>query len=245
MPARFPLETTIPSRPTVLFLPDLLCDAELWAHQVEHLRDLVRPVVAGLTLDDSIAAMARRAAGSVPGRFVVVALSMGGYVAFELLRTVADRIAGVALIDTTASPDTPEKAAERRAGIASLAAGRFAGVTARLLPQLVHPSHVGGPVGAQVRAMAERVGGDAYVRQQRAILGRVDSRPLLSRIAVPALVVVGAQDVLTPPAEARLMHEGIGNSTLHVLPDCGHLPPLEKPAETTALLRDWLEREIL
>lgn len=235
----------MPPRPTVLFLPGLLCDAALWAHQVEHLRDLATPVVADLTRDDTIAAMARRAAGQAPGRFVLVALSMGGYVAFEMLRTLPDRIAGVALVDTTAAPDTPEKAAERRAGIASLAAGQFAGVTTRLLPKLVHPAHVNGPVGAQVRAMARRVGGEAYVRQQRAILGRVDSRPLLPRIGVPALVVVGAQDVLTPPAEARLMHEGIKGSTLHVLPDCGHLSPLEKPAETTALLREWLTRGIL
>ena len=232
-------------RPTVLFLPGLLCDAELWAHQVEHLRDLITPVVADLTRDDTIAAMAARAAAALPGRFAVVGLSMGGYVAFEMLRTLADRIAGVALLDTTAAPDTPEKAAERRAGIESLRTGRFAGVTARLLPKLVHPDHVDGPVGARVRAMAERVGGDAYVRQQHAILGRVDSRPLLPRISVPALVVVGAQDVLTPPAEARLMHEGIAGSSLHVVEDCGHLPPLEKPAETTALLRDWLERQIV
>ena len=235
----------MPSRPTVLFLPGLLCDAELWAHQVEHLDDLVTPVVADLTRDDSIAAMAKRAAGGVEGRFVVVSLSMGGYVAFELLRTVAERIAGVALVDTTAAPDTPEKASERRAGIASLAAGRFAGVTARLLPQLVHPDHIDGPVGARVRAMAQRVGGEAYVRQQSAILGRPDSRPLLPRIDMPALVVVGAQDVLTPPAEARVMHEGIAGSTLHVIPDCGHLPPLERPDTTTALLREWLQRDVL
>jgi len=235
----------MPSRPTVLFLPGLICDAELWAHQVAHLGDLVEPVVADLTRDDSIGAMARRAAGAVPGRFTVVALSMGGYVAFELLRTVPERIAGVALLDTTAAPDSPEKAAERRAGIASLAAGRFAGVTARLLPQLVHPAHVDGPVGARVRAMAQRVGGEAYVRQQTAILGRPDSRPLLPRIKMPALIVVGAQDVLTPPAEANVMHAGIAGSTLHVIPDCGHLPPLEKPDTTTALLRGWLERDVL
>jgi pimeloyl-ACP methyl ester carboxylesterase len=234
----------MPPRPTVLFLPGLLCDEELWAHQVGHLGDLVTPVVADLTRDDSIAAMAARAAGAVEGPFTIVALSMGGYVAFELLRTVADRVAAVALLDTSAAPDTPQKAAERRAGIASLAAGRFAGVTARLLPQLVHPAHVDGPVGAQVQARAARVGGEAYVRQQRAILGRPDSRPLLSQIDMPALIVAGEQDVLTPPSEARAMQAGIANASLHILPDCGHLPPLEKPEATTALLRDWLAGQV-
>lgn len=165
------------SRPIAAFIPGLLCDEALWAQQMQDLRDLVMPVIADITKDDSIAAMARRVASFMPERFIVVALSMGGYVAFELLRTMPERIAGVALIDTSASPDTPQKAAERRAGIASLNAGRFSGVTSRLLPQLVHPRHVDGPVGAEVRAMAQRVGGDAYIRQQSAILGRVDLSP--------------------------------------------------------------------
>ncbi len=231
--------------PTILFLPGLLCDAALWAHQVEAVRDLAGTAVADLTRDESIAAMARRAAAIADGPFVVVALSMGGYVAFELLRTVPERIAGVALIDTAATPDTAERAAERRAGIASLAAGRFAGVTSRLLPKLVHPERVAGPVGDEVRAMAQRVGGEAYVRQQQAILGRPDSRPMLADVRAPALVAVGAQDVLTPPAEARLIHEGIAGSRLHVFAGCGHLPPLEVPQETTALLREWLLGDVL
>ncbi|MBN9073561.1 MAG: alpha/beta fold hydrolase [Rhizobiales bacterium] len=233
-------------RPTVLFLPGLLCDAALWASQIEGLRDIADIRVADLTLDDSIAAMARRAAAAAgDGRFVIVALSMGGYVAFDLLRAVSDRIAGVALLDTAATPDTPERAAERRAGIASLAAGRFAGVTSRLLPKLVHRDRVNGPVGAAVRAMALRVGGEAYLRQQRAILGRPDSRPVLKEVRAPTLVAVGAQDLLTPPAEAQVIRDGIAGSRYHVFSGCGHLPPLELPGETTALLRDWLVGSVL
>lgn len=233
-------------RPTVLFLPGLLCDAALWASQIEGLRDIADIRVADLTLDDSIAAMARRAAAAAgDGRFVIVALSMGGYIAFDLLRAVSDRIAGVALLDTAATPDTPERAAERRAGIASLAAGRFAGVTSRLLPKLVHRDRVNGPVGAAVRAMALRVGGEAYLRQQRAILGRPDSRPVLKEVRAPTLVAVGAQDLLTPPAEAQVIRDGIAGSRYHVFSGCGHLPPLELPGETTALLRDWLVGSVL
>ena len=88
--------------------------------------------------------------------------------------------------------------------------------------------------------MAERVGGAAFLRQQEAILARPDSRPTLAGIAVPTLVAVGDSDVLTPPAEARIIHEGIRGSTLHVLETCGHLPALERPEESTALLRGWL-----
>ncbi|MET3712280.1 pimeloyl-ACP methyl ester carboxylesterase [Sphingomonas trueperi] len=228
-------------RAPLLLLPGLLCDAALWRVQVEALADVAEAQVADLTLDDSVAAMAARALRSAPPRFALAALSMGGYVAFEVLRQAPERVTRLALIDTSAAPDSAERSAERRAAMASLAFGRFVGVTTRILPQLIHPDAVAGPVGAAVRAMAARVGGDAFLRQQRAILNRPDSRPLLPGIRVPTLVAVGAEDLLTPPADARAMHAAIPGSTLHLFEDCGHLPPLERPAETTALLRAWLD----
>jgi pimeloyl-ACP methyl ester carboxylesterase len=91
-----------------------------------------------------------------------------------------------------------------------------------------------------VQAMATRVGGEAFLRQQRAILGRPDSRPTLSSIRIPTLVAVGDADVLTPPAEARTIHQGISGSSLQILARCGRLPAIERPEETTALLRRWL-----
>lgn len=232
-------------RPAVLFLPGLLCDAAVWAKQVEGLRGLAETSVADLTQDDSIVAMARRASEMAGDRrLVVVALSMGGYVAFELLRTIPERIAGVALFDTAASPDAPERVAERKAGIASLAAGRFVGVTSRMASRLIHPDRIGGPLGDEVRAMAQRVGSQAYLRQQQAILGRQDYRPVLAGIRASTLVAVGAQDMLTPLDEARLIHESVPGSRFHVFDHCGHLPPLEVPEEANALLREWLQNEV-
>jgi len=99
---------------------------------------------------------------------------------------------------------------------------------------------VGTPLGDEVRAMAERVGGEAFLRQQTAILGRPDSRPLLASITVPVLVAVGDADVLTPPAGSEAMHRGISGSSFHVLGRCGHLPAMEHPSKTAALLRGWL-----
>ncbi|MGF7151050.1 pimeloyl-ACP methyl ester carboxylesterase [Sphingomonas zeicaulis] len=225
----------------LLLIPGLLCDAELWQAQVRDLADVAAPQVPDMTLDDSIAAMATRVLTAAPPRFALAALSMGGYVAFEILRRAPERVSRLALLDTSAAPDSPARAAERRAAITSLELGRFVGVTGRMLPQLVHPDHVAGPVGQAVQAMALRVGGDAFVRQQRAILGRVDSRPDLAAITVPTLVVVGAEDVLTPVAEARIIHEGIVGSALEVVEGCGHLPPMEEPERTTAVLRAWLK----
>jgi len=228
-----------PLSPLVL-LPGLLCDATLWRAQVEGLAAIASVFVPDLTLDTEVAAMAARVLAVAPERFALGALSMGGYVAFEIMRQAPQRVTRLALFSTSASPDTAEQAEERRQGIASLGHGRFVGVGRHLLPQLIHPSRLAEPVAQTVRAMAERVGGPAFLRQQQAILARPDSRPGLAGIAVPTLVGVGDSDELTPPAEARIIHEGIAGSTLHVFGTCGHLPALERPDETTGLLRSWL-----
>lgn len=230
----------MPETPALLLLPGLLCDARLWRDQMQALGGQVECRVADLTQDDSIAAMAARALAAAPARFALCGLSMGGYVAFEILRQAPERVTRLALLDTSARPDTPEQARRRRGLMALTRNGRFRGVTPRLLPQLVHPAHLEGPVAEEVMAMAERVGKDAFLRQQAAILGRPDSRPLLPGIRIPSLVAVGEADVLTPPSLAEEIAAGIPGARLARLPGCGHLPPLEDPAATTALLRDWL-----
>ncbi len=227
-------------RQALVFLPGLLCDARLWRDQAADLSDIADPIIADLTLDDSVAAMARRVLAAAPERFALVGLSMGGYVAFEILRQAPERVARLALLATSAAPDKPARAENRRRAMAALEVGRFLGVTQRMLPQLLHASRLDEPLGAEVKEMAARVGGPAFLRQQRAILGRPDSCPLLPSIAMPTLVAVGDSDQLTPPAESRAIHEAIPGSRLHVFDDCGHLPAMERPDETTALLRAWL-----
>nr|WP_282571808.1 alpha/beta fold hydrolase [Roseomonas acroporae] len=224
----------------MLLLPGLLCDDALWASSRASLSDIADGLVADLTRDDTVAGMAGRALAMVPGRFALAALSMGGYVAFEILRRAPERVTRLALLDTAARPDTEEQARRRR-GLMSLSRrGRFRGVTPHLLPQLVHPDRVEGPVGEAVIAMAGRVGRDAFLRQQAAILGRPDSRPDLPGIAVPTLVAAGRDDALTPPALAEEMASAIPGARLTLFAHCGHLPPMEQPEATAAALRDWL-----
>jgi pimeloyl-ACP methyl ester carboxylesterase len=229
--------------PILLLIPGLLCDARLFRDQAEALRDLAHPVIADVTRDDGLGAMAERALRLVPegAQVSLCGLSMGGYVAFEIMRRAPGRIARLALLDTSARPDTPEQTRRRRALLALSESGMFRGVTPRLLPQLLHPAHVAGPLGAEVMAMAERVGRPAFHRQQRAIMARPDSRPDLARIAVPTLVAVGEADALTPPDLAEEMAAGIPGARLARIPHAGHLPPMEQPAAVTALLRAWLE----
>jgi len=228
------------NRIALLLLPGLLCDQRLWRDQVAALESIAAIQVPDLTLDDSVTAMAAHVLAAAPARFALAGLSMGGYVAFEVLRQAPERVLRLALLDTSARQDEPKRAAVRRAGLALAERGRFAGVTNKLLPQLIHESRIGLPIGEEVMAMAARVGREAFIRQQRAILERPDSLPLLASIDQPTLIAVGDDDRMTPPEESRILHAAIPNARLHVFRKCGHLPAMELPQETTAVLRDWL-----
>ncbi len=224
----------------LLLLPGLLCDARLWRDQLAGLAGIAAGSVADLTRDADVGGMARRALAEAPPRFALAGLSMGGYLAFEILRQAPGRVTRLALLDTSARPDTADQARRRRALISLARSGLFKGVTPRLLPQLVHPDRLDGPVGQAVMAMAERVGRDAFLRQQAAILSRPDSRPDLPGLRLPCLVAVGEADLLTPPELSEEIAAGIPGARLHRLAGCGHLPPMEAPEAVTAMLRDWL-----
>ena len=227
-------------RPTVVFIPGLLNDKKLWQHQTDALSQYAEIIVADLSQDDNLPAMAKRILNQAPEKFALVGLSMGGYVAFEVLRQAPERVIKLALFDTSARPDSITSAKHRQATINSIQTGKFMGVTNKLLPQIIHPSRVHDPIGEEIKAMAQRIGGIGFINQQKAILARVDSRPFLADIHIPTLVAVGENDLVTPVKLAQEMHEGIANSQLHIFKHCGHLPPLECPEETTALLQHWL-----
>lgn len=160
--------------------------------------------------------------------------------ALEIMREARERVTSLVLVDTSARCDTPQRAATRRAGLASLAHGRFMGVTTRMLGDLVHRDHMIGPIATALQSMAGRVGREAFVNQQQAILERQDSRESLASIGVPTLVVVGDADRIVPLTDAEEMARCIPTAGLVVLPRCGHLPPIEYPAETASLVRRWL-----
>ena len=228
-------------RPVLALLPGLLCDARLWRPQIDGLSDLIAPRVADLTQDDSITAMAERTLAGLPERFALAGLSMGGYVALEILRIAPARVTRLALLDSSAVADRPEDSQRRRDLLALADRGQFKGVTRQLLPRLIHRDRLEEEaLTSVIYAMADAVGKAGFVRQQTAIMGRSDKRSLLPSIRVPTLVVVGRQDVLTPPALAMELAAGIPEARLEVLEDCGHLATLERPAETTAALRRWL-----
>lgn len=189
-----------------------------------------------------MADLARAVLRRAPEKFALAGLSMGGYVAMEIMRQEPDRVIKLALLDTSARPDTPEITARRLALMEEAELGEFRGVTAKLLPNLVHPSHVNAPgVRDVIFEMAERVGKLSFMRQQNAIMNRLDSRPFLKDIGCPTLVLCGESDQLAPPEVHREIADMIGdNAHLVVVPESGHLTPLEEPDAVNRAMHEWL-----
>ena len=232
----------MPRKTPLVLLPGLLCDAALWRHQIETLADIADIIVPDLTIEDQVGAAVRRVLGSAPEEFAVAGLSMGGYIALEIMRQAPDRVTRLALLDTSARPDTQEKIKFRQELIDLARIGQFKGVTPRLLPKLIHPERMAdAEMVESILAMAERVGRDAFLRQQRLLMNRPDSRHDLSLIHCPTVVVCGRQDGWTPLANSEEMAEKVPRGKLVVIEDCGHLSTMERPRAVSAVLRYWLQ----
>jgi pimeloyl-ACP methyl ester carboxylesterase len=229
------------SLPTVL-VPGLNCSARLYGEQIPTLWRFGPVFVADHTRDTDIAAIASRILAAAPPLFALVGLSMGGYIAFEIMRQAPQRVAKLALLDTGARPETEEQTARRQTPMAAARAGNLLTVADESFVFFVHPDRHGDvALRDVVRAMAEDTGAQAYLRQQQAIMSRTDSRPSLSAIQCPTLVLVGAQDRGTPPELAHEIAGGIAGAHLVVVPECGHLSTIERPQAVTEALVAWMQ----
>lgn len=227
--------------PHVLLLPGLLNDASLFQQQIDALTAVTTTEVADLTQADSIAGMADSVLKNTPeAPCVLVGLSMGGYVAFEIMRRAPARVAGLVLLDTSARPDTAEAVAARVA-LMKLAETDLEAVFEQLMPRLSHPLRMNLPaVRGVVHSMMSSLGKDVFIRQQGAIMTRPDSRPDLARIQCPTLVICGRQDLVTPPELAEEIAQGIPDTHLCIIEDCGHLSTLDQPDEVSKRLLEWV-----
>lgn len=225
----------------ILLVPGLLCSARLYAPQVPALWPYGPVTIADHRRERTIEAAAARILKEAPPTFALAGLSMGGYLAFAMLRQAPERIGKLALLDTSARADTPEQGGLRERLIAMAEDGRLAEVVSLLEPRFLHPKrHSDEALRSVVRAMAAETGPEAFVRQERAIMSRPDSRALLATIRCPTLVLVGADDELTPPALSEEIAHGIAGARLVVVPECGHLATLERPDAVNAALSEWL-----
>ena len=229
------------SRPCLAFACAHLCDERLYAAQVAALGTAYDCRVFVFREQDSVAAMAESLLAQTPPRFTLVGLSLGGYVAFEVIRRQLHRIERLALLDTTAAADAPARRAARFADIAKVQQGGIDALIPELPARWLRPAHLARPdLVATMAAMARSVGAQGQFNQQQAMLGRPDSLADLEDVRVPTLVLCGADDKVTPIADHEAMAAGIAGARLEVVADCGHLSTIEQPGAVTRLLADWL-----
>lgn len=225
----------------IVLVPSLGGSARLFAAQIPELWQFGPVMVADHLRSDSIAAIAGSILAAAPPRFALAGLSMGGYIAFEILRVAPQRVLRLALLDTSAGVDDEASKDDRRRQIAMAESGRFDEVTDAQFPHTVAPSHRGDAALLLLfAAMMRDTGAEAFVRQQQASLARFDSRPGLGAVRCPTLILVGADDEITPADEARAMARAIEGSRLVVVPDCGHLSSVDQPEAVTGALLDWM-----
>lgn len=224
----------------VVLVPGLLCSSEIFAAQIPDLWPsgpvTIASTLEGQTIEKAAASILRNA----PPRFALGGISMGGYICFEIMRQAPSRVARLALIDTSARPDTIEQINARLQSLAR-ARTRFMAVALLSLAGLVHPRRRGDPDILDINLrMARSVGLEGYERQLKIAISRPDSRPSLSVIDVPTLVLVGDSDPLTPPPHSAEIVSAVSSAELKVVPDCGHLSPIERPEEVAQALVQWI-----
>jgi pimeloyl-ACP methyl ester carboxylesterase len=226
----------------LVLVPGLLCTAALWGRQIEALSEMAEITVADHTRHDSMEAIARSILAEAPARFALAGLSMGGYVAYEIVRQAPERVARLALLDTGSRADAPERAAARRELIATAEREGVRRAQEVLLPVLVHKDRLSDKALIEkVVQMAVDTGLDAFKRQQAAIMARPDNRPFLPSIKCPTLVLVGREDALTPVELSQEIAAGIPGARLEIVPHCGHLSTLEQPEAATRAMLAWLQ----
>jgi pimeloyl-ACP methyl ester carboxylesterase len=229
---------------TVL-IPGLLCSARLyeavlpavWAHGAVTIADTRR--------DDSVAGMAGRLLANAPDRFALAGLSMGGYVALEVMRQAPGRVQALALISTTARADTPEQTATRHGHLAMARDGKFDALVDAFFPVMVDPGNRGSTeLAAFWSDMAHNVGAAVFCTQVKAIMGRPDSGPTLPAITCPAAVIHGANDQLVPVQRAEETAAAIPHAVRTMIEGAGHMAAREKPAAVAAALDSLLQQAI-
>jgi pimeloyl-ACP methyl ester carboxylesterase len=233
-------------RPHLVLLPGLVCDAAVWQPQVAALGTRVQCHVVDYGARNTLRAMAEHALATAPAqRFALAAHSMGGRVAFEVMRLAPQRVTRLALMDTASHPlpDGEAGAAEKAGRMALLDLARTEGMRAmgrRWGTPMVHPEHVATPMFEAMLDMIERCTPQIFDAQIQALLTRPDAAPLLATIHCPTLLLCGRDDLWSPPSGHEFMHQGIAGSTLVVVEHCGHMCTLEQHDAVSRAMASWL-----
>lgn len=234
----------VPSMPAtpILMIPGLNTTPRAFQFQMETLWRFGPVTIADHRPGGAMREIAEAILMDAPPRFALGGFSMGGYIAFEIMRQAPERVMALALIDTMAIPDSAEASEKRATAIDLALAGKFRTAVSNNVGNALHPDHADNEELRKVMIeMAEATGPEVYVRHQQAILTRPDSRPDLEDIAVPTMVIVGEADQATPPEAARDMADGIPGAKFRLIKGAGHFALMEQPEAVNAALTEWLE----
>ncbi len=232
-------------RPHLLLLPGLACDADVWKDQVRAFSEITTVGVTDYGLSDSIEKMAMVALDSSPERFAMAGHSMGGRVAFEIVRRAPERVVGMAVLDTAYRAFAGGEAGERETAtrFALLDVAKTKGMRAMSqfwMKGIIHPDRITDKVLTDaILEMMGRKTPEIFAAQIKALLERPDATPVLSGIRCPAMVLVGRQDTWSSIAGHREIAALIPNATLAVIEHCGHMSPMERPEDVTAAMTAW------
>ncbi|MBU0747072.1 MAG: alpha/beta hydrolase [Gammaproteobacteria bacterium] len=236
----------MPPQPQLLLLPGLAADERMWRGMLPLLPAALRPEVTTAHQDvalHSIEDFAARVLAQHPGPLVLAGASMGGMVAMEAARQAPERIAGLALLGTTARPETPDMRALREAAIELFEQGRLREVIEPNVALAFHPHNAADPELVQAYLDFVLDAGAAHlVRQNRAVIHRPDARLQLPHLTCPVLVVCGAADQLTPPECSAEIAALVPHADHAVLANSGHMLTMEQPDAVNHLLVQWMAR---
>jgi pimeloyl-ACP methyl ester carboxylesterase len=220
----------------------MMCDSRLFAPQIDAFAGQRAVHVAPISAHDTVGDLACAVLASMPPRFALAGLSMGGIVAMEILRTAPDRVERIALMDTNPMTETEAVHALREPQIAKVEQGELIAVMRdEMKPNYLADGHSHARILDLCMSMAGDLGSNAFVRQSRALQTRPDQQETLHKAKIPALILCGEDDVLCPVQRHKQMHDLMPHSHLVIIKDAGHLPTLEQPEATNAALRRWLE----
>jgi pimeloyl-ACP methyl ester carboxylesterase len=225
----------------LVLIPGMMCDARMWGGlpNALHLRDVGHTLPVGA---ETIEALAANVLRDAPERFALAGLSMGGIIAMEVLRQAPHRVERLALLDTNPLAEVPEMQARRGPQIARVLAGGLEQVMRdEMKPLYLADTPHRTEILDLCMEMALSLGPAIFATQSRALASRPDQTATLAAFKGPALVLMGEHDILCPKPRHDLMHALMPQSRLVIIPGAGHLPTLERPLETTAALRRWLE----
>lgn len=233
----------MPQRPFLAFACAHLTDQRLYAAQVAALEPDYECKVFAFREHGSLRGMADALLADTPRRFTLVGLSLGGYLAFEVIRRQLHRLERLVLMDTTAVADHPERLAGRHADIAKVREGGIDALIPELPARWFHPAHVQRPdLVSLMYEMARSIGAHGQFNQQSAMMGRPDSHADLTRVTVPTLLICGREDPVTPVRDHEAMAARIPRARLEIIERCGHLSAIEQPQAVNQILIDWLRK---